>query len=141
MKSPAPITRISDSDTCATINADARRPCDWATRPVLATAPGEVLEARQAGTSPKISVVATAMATVTPNTRQFAATSSAATDASGPTRRAVITCAMASLPNQAIHTPTAVPATASSAPSEEHTSELQSRLHLVCRLLLEKKKQ
>src|SRR2546422_6063728 len=34
-------------------------------------------------------------------------------------------------------------ATATSAPprSEEHTSELQSRLHLVCRLLLEKKKQ
>src|SRR6266550_5865300 len=34
--------------------------------------------------------------------------------------------------------------TSSSAPpalrSEEHTSELQSRLHLVCRLLLEKKK-
>src|SRR2546429_5398533 len=37
------------------------------------------------------------------------------------------------------------PASSSSAPgtdrrSEEHTSELQSRLHLVCRLLLEKKK-
>src|SRR2546422_6655957 len=30
---------------------------------------------------------------------------------------------------------------ARSARSEEHTSELQSRLHLVCRLLLEKKKQ
>src|SRR2546422_3613726 len=29
---------------------------------------------------------------------------------------------------------------ASSKRSEEHTSELQSRLHLVCRLLLEKKK-
>src|SRR5256884_4760548 len=29
----------------------------------------------------------------------------------------------------------------SSSRSEEHTSELQSRLHLVCRLLLEKKKQ
>src|SRR2546422_9174819 len=29
---------------------------------------------------------------------------------------------------------------ASMARSEEHTSELQSRLHLVCRLLLEKKK-
>src|SRR3989449_1824147 len=29
---------------------------------------------------------------------------------------------------------------ASKARSEEHTSELQSRLHLVCRLLLEKKK-
>src|SRR2546429_2732558 len=31
-------------------------------------------------------------------------------------------------------------ATASPSRSEEHTSELQSRLHLVCRLLLEKKK-
>src|SRR2546429_3841230 len=30
--------------------------------------------------------------------------------------------------------------TASADRSEEHTSELQSRLHLVCRLLLEKKK-
>src|SRR2546429_3052889 len=30
--------------------------------------------------------------------------------------------------------------TASAIRSEEHTSELQSRLHLVCRLLLEKKK-
>src|SRR2546422_1882216 len=32
------------------------------------------------------------------------------------------------------------PASLSHARSEEHTSELQSRLHLVCRLLLEKKK-
>src|SRR5207253_9423011 len=32
-------------------------------------------------------------------------------------------------------------ATVSSARSEEHTSELQSRGHLVCRLLLEKKNQ
>src|SRR2546429_5667468 len=31
-------------------------------------------------------------------------------------------------------------ATSAWARSEEHTSELQSRLHLVCRLLLEKKK-
>src|SRR2546429_5172101 len=31
-------------------------------------------------------------------------------------------------------------AMANTARSEEHTSELQSRLHLVCRLLLEKKK-
>src|SRR2546422_2250776 len=30
--------------------------------------------------------------------------------------------------------------TAAASRSEEHTSELQSRLHLVCRLLLEKKK-
>src|SRR2546422_7422127 len=37
--------------------------------------------------------------------------------------------------------PTSRPYTgASGARSEEHTSELQSRLHLVCRLLLEKKK-
>src|SRR2546422_4214532 len=32
------------------------------------------------------------------------------------------------------------PKTTSALRSEEHTSELQSRLHLVCRLLLEKKK-
>src|SRR5256884_1509682 len=32
------------------------------------------------------------------------------------------------------------PCQAASVRSEEHTSELQSRLHLVCRLLLEKKK-
>src|SRR5687768_17893619 len=32
------------------------------------------------------------------------------------------------------------PASDAHARSEEHTSELQSRLHLVCRLLLEKKK-
>src|SRR5216684_8339869 len=33
-----------------------------------------------------------------------------------------------------------IPRSAWQARSEEHTSELQSRLHLVCRLLLEKKK-
>src|SRR2546422_1477741 len=33
-----------------------------------------------------------------------------------------------------------IPVRRSSKRSEEHTSELQSRLHLVCRLLLEKKK-
>src|SRR2546429_5948538 len=33
----------------------------------------------------------------------------------------------------------AVPLKANEMRSEEHTSELQSRLHLVCRLLLEKK--
>src|SRR2546429_9541458 len=34
----------------------------------------------------------------------------------------------------------AITRTAFACRSEEHTSELQSRLHLVCRLLLEKKK-
>src|SRR2546422_7384053 len=44
------------------------------------------------------------------------------------------------------HPPCSAAPAAASAPaaararSEEHTSELQSRLHLVCRLLLEKKK-
>src|SRR2546429_3568720 len=33
-----------------------------------------------------------------------------------------------------------ITSTRSTSRSEEHTSELQSRLHLVCRLLLEKKK-
>src|SRR2546422_7279523 len=33
-----------------------------------------------------------------------------------------------------------IPGSRSRSRSEEHTSELQSRLHLVCRLLLEKKK-
>src|SRR2546422_2927703 len=33
-----------------------------------------------------------------------------------------------------------IPTPSGSTRSEEHTSELQSRLHLVCRLLLEKKK-
>src|SRR3712207_8641552 len=36
--------------------------------------------------------------------------------------------------------PTAAPGSARPARSEEHTSELQSRQYLVCRLLLEKKK-
>src|SRR2546422_10638210 len=36
--------------------------------------------------------------------------------------------------------PVGAPVRAPRARSEEHTSELQSRLHLVCRLLLEKKK-
>src|SRR3989449_4195225 len=40
-----------------------------------------------------------------------------------------------------IHTPGPVGVVSRSGTrSEEHTSELQSRLHLVCRLLLEKKK-
>src|SRR2546429_3943121 len=45
-----------------------------------------------------------------------------------PTDRCCAGCAMSDLP------------AGSGCRSEEHTSELQSRLHLVCRLLLEKKK-
>src|SRR4030043_1988320 len=39
-----------------------------------------------------------------------------------------------------MESPTSLISASSSGRSEEHTSELQSRLHLVCRLLLEKKK-
>src|SRR2546422_4529274 len=44
--------------------------------------------------------------------------------------------------HQPHHSPEPLPHAqrASNLRSEEHTSELQSRLHLVCRLLLEKKK-
>src|SRR2546422_3269367 len=42
--------------------------------------------------------------------------------------------------NAALVVPVTPVALAASVRSEEHTSELQSRLHLVCRLLLEKKK-
>src|SRR3712207_7824926 len=46
------------------------------------------------------------------------------------------------LPGPAVHVEAtiAVPRDAQEARSEEHTSELQSRQYLVCRLLLEKKK-
>src|SRR5256884_9914668 len=40
---------------------------------------------------------------------------------------------------RALHTPGIDPESTLALRSEEHTSELQSRLHLVCRLLLEKK--
>src|SRR5439155_16924855 len=41
--------------------------------------------------------------------------------------------------NQGLHSTSIAPTTPSPARSEEHTSELQSRGHLVCLLLLEKK--
>src|SRR2546429_3705058 len=43
-------------------------------------------------------------------------------------------------PRRCLQTALFRPGCASKTRSEEHTSELQSRLHLVCRLLLEKKK-
>src|SRR2546422_7040501 len=48
--------------------------------------------------------------------------------------RATFDAALRDLIDRLEHSPEAI------ARSEEHTSELQSRLHLVCRLLLEKKK-
>src|SRR2546422_4415514 len=46
-----------------------------------------------------------------------------------------------SIPGAVSQTPTRAARARRLPRSEEHTSELQSRLHLVCRLLLEKKKQ
>src|SRR2546422_4739594 len=47
---------------------------------------------------------------------------------------------MSGSPTRMLPLPQLVVAHEDYARSEEHTSELQSRLHLVCRLLLEKKK-
>src|SRR2546429_3250910 len=59
-----------------------------------------------------------------------------------------VSCALAAISSSSMHTPTNTAGlpklsetyTMEPIRSEEHTSELQSRLHLVCRLLLEKKK-
>src|SRR2546422_6836980 len=50
-------------------------------------------------------------------------------------------CQFAPAPNSVTDTDATRGPTVISPRSEEHTSELQSRLHLVCRLLLEKKKE
>src|SRR2546429_10015851 len=47
---------------------------------------------------------------------------------------------MSQVENLLAHVPGVTMSTHGRVRSEEHTSELQSRLHLVCRLLLEKKK-
>src|SRR5205809_5092437 len=49
-------------------------------------------------------------------------------------------CGLASSTTTVASPSRAIRLTATVVRSEEHTSELQSRLHLVCRLLLEKKK-
>src|SRR5205809_6110206 len=63
-------------------------------------------------------------------------------------RSSLVQSEVSRAPRQARHAARLGTAPAQSTPkkqpglrSEEHTSELQSRLHLVCRLLLEKKKQ
>src|SRR2546422_11069302 len=58
----------------------------------------------------------------------------------GRNRVATTSCWAVGLPLETSGPATAAPVTIASTRSEEHTSELQSRLHLVCRLLLEKKK-
>src|SRR2546429_5001223 len=65
---------------------------------------------------------------------------------SGPRIRVVVTWNPIQLPDSLLYERQPHPAVSTDAldvrsRSEEHTSELQSRLHLVCRLLLEKKKQ
>src|SRR2546430_10989638 len=57
------------------------------------------------------------------------------------TRRTAPGCAAAGGGTARTGFPRAVPGAAATGRSEEHTSELQSQSNLVCRLLLEKKKQ
>src|SRR2546429_7277530 len=58
-----------------------------------------------------------------------------------PDARELVEIVVASLLSVRVHEPGAAYQRAAALErSEEHTSELQSRLHLVCRLLLEKKK-
>src|SRR3712207_7436361 len=57
-----------------------------------------------------------------------------------PLRRAAADLAAAALDHRAGHDRALLPLPDGPARSEEHTSELQSRQYLVCRLLLEKKK-
>src|SRR2546422_5427845 len=56
------------------------------------------------------------------------------------TTPAAATICVVPLPTDVASPPDVTVATEALLRSEEHTSELQSRLHLVCRLLLEKKK-
>src|SRR2546422_7092996 len=56
-----------------------------------------------------------------------------------PTWSYVASCIASTSAGATVATPDLATSTPA-ARSEEHTSELQSRLHLVCRLLLEKKK-
>src|SRR2546429_3753917 len=69
--------------------------------------------------------------TLFPYTTLFRSVSDSAARASGATRLG---------PKRATRTTALISRDAVVMRSEEHTSELQSRLHLVCRLLLEKKK-
>src|SRR5436305_11248772 len=55
-------------------------------------------------------------------------------------RRWVSSCASERSPGEPLDAPILRPLRRRNNRSEEHTSELQSRPHLVCRLLLEKKK-
>src|SRR5207237_7436753 len=59
---------------------------------------------------------------------------------SGTLRVAVLVIVVSEWPTKMSIAPSSAAAAASASRSEEHTSELQSHLNLVCRLLLEKKK-
>src|SRR2546422_4954088 len=74
--------------------------------------------------------------TLFPYTTLFRSTWRALAGSSTSTRSPIPKGTLASSKRPSI----AVFVSASGGRSEEHTSELQSRLHLVCRLLLEKKK-
>src|SRR2546422_1862266 len=76
--------------------------------------------------------------TLFPYTTLFRSPTASASDASMGTSSSQIQAVPHSETQRLARSPHATRATGRR--SEEHTSELQSRLHLVCRLLLEKKK-
>src|SRR3712207_8359791 len=85
--------------------------------------------------------------TLFPYTTLFRSAPSRATPAGGTAPSRAARRSTAGRPGAAASRPTTArrgsgspPAAAASPRSEEHTSELQSRQYLVCRLLLEKKK-
>src|SRR3712207_7050584 len=75
--------------------------------------------------------------TLFPYTTLFRSVWAARASTTGTTRRSSSSTGTESAPGRVLSPPTST----TSARSEEHTSELQSRQYLVCRLLLEKKKQ
>src|SRR5438876_5586077 len=72
--------------------------------------------------------------------RYFARSWSAVTDGSEVEEISNVRTLLASKPGLTFHSATSVRIMSPAPRSEEHTSELQSPVHLVCRLLLEKKK-
>src|SRR5687768_18466985 len=73
-----------------------------------------------------------------PYTTLFRSGSTDPAEPDQPRTHGARTSTTAALPRPSIRTSATAPSRSRSR-SEEHTSELQSRLHLVCRLLLEKK--
>src|SRR3712207_6949737 len=109
--------------------------------------PWRLIRWKTAGTSLLTDIEYTVRVPMPSHTQPVAAGESAASDSStieNHVKPAATTAFSSgadaqSLPRRPVQSPGSTPAAAQSIRSEEHTSELQSRQYLVCRLLLEKK--